>query len=76
MNNKRRSRIDRAIDYLEPSLNIIRDILLEEQDAYDNLPENLQDSEKGSTMEDCIQNLEDALDSIEEAISYLEEAKS
>lgn len=75
MNNKRRSRIDKAVSHLEPLLDIIRDILSEEQDAYDNLPENLQDSEKGSVMEDCIQSLEDALDSIEEAVSYLEEAK-
>lgn len=75
MNNKRRSRIDKAINHLEPLLDAVRDILSEEQDAYDNLPENLQDSEKGSVMEDCIQSLEDALDSIEETISCLEEAK-
>lgn len=75
MNNSRRSRIDKSKSYLELALDMIRDILFEEQDSYNNLPENLQDSERGNAMEDCIQNLEDSIDSIEEALEYLEEAK-
>lgn len=75
MNNSRRFRIDKSKSYLELALDMIRDILFEEQDSYNNLPENLQDSERGNAMEDCIQNLEDSIDSIEEALEYLEEAK-
>lgn len=75
MNNRRRSYIDKSTNYLELALDMLRDIFSEEQDSYNNLPENLQDSERDNTMKDCIQSLEDAIDSIEEAIDYLKKAR-
>lgn len=61
----------------------------EEEECYDNLPESLQEGERGEAMQeamdnlenasDCIQNLMDELESagicsIDEAVGYLDEA--
>ena len=45
MNNKRRERIQKMISKLEDINTEISEILEEEQEAFDNMPENLQTSE-------------------------------
>lgn len=45
----------------------------EEQEKYDNLPDSLQDSERGETFTDNVDNMETAYDSLDEAIGYLQE---
>ena len=46
----------------------------EENEAYENLPESLQDSEKGERMQYSIDALEEAYDQIDEAVGQLETA--
>ena len=70
MNKERRKRILDAIRKIE---DLVQDILADEQEAYDNMPEGLQCSENGIVSEEAQENLEAAIDSLEEAISYLEE---
>ena len=70
MNNKRRKKIAKAIYKIEE---LIQNILDEEQEAYDNMPENLQGSERGIISEEAQESLGSAIDALEEAISYLEE---
>ena len=70
MNKERRKRIASAIRKIE---DLVQDILADEQEAYDNMPEGLQASENGMVSEEAQENLEAAIDSLEEAISYLEE---
>lgn len=79
MNNKRRKQIyaaiektQSAIDLLEEAENILTETLGEieeiesdEQDAYDNLPESLQMSERGEVMEEAVSNLQDAESSLD-----------
>lgn len=74
MNNKRRKQIETAIEktqsaieLLEEAENILTETLGEieeiesdEQDAYDNLPESFQMSEKGEAMEEAVSCLQDA----------------
>ena len=48
----------------------------EEQDSFDNLPEGIQESERGQKMEEAIDAMDSAMDSISEAIEHLEEASS
>ena len=48
----------------------------EEQDARDNLPNNLQDSEKAEKMDDTIGSIEYAIGNLEETIENLDEAVS
>lgn len=43
----------------------------EEQEAYDNLPENLQGSERGEAMSEAADNLDSAYNSMDEVLEYL-----
>lgn len=43
----------------------------EEEDAFDNMPESLQDGERGEAMQEAISAMEDADSSIQDAIDYL-----
>lgn len=70
MNKERRKRIADAVRRIEE---LLEDILNEEQEAFDNMPESLQMSENGMVSEEAQENLNAAIDSLEEAIGYLEE---
>lgn len=72
MNNERRNRIRKIINQLEDLNNEIQEILSEEQDAFDNMPEGLQSSERGDMAQEAISNLENA--ALDDVISYLESA--
>lgn len=69
MNKNRRKRIQNICDQIEA----LRE---EEQEAYDNMPEQLQDSEKGNAMYEGISSLEDISSSMEsvqdEIMDFLE----
>ena len=85
MNANRRQRITKAInriEEIESMLSDLQEFILEinddEQEAFDNMPESLQYSERGEAMEEAISNLDDAysaLDGIlDDCRDYLEEA--
>lgn len=61
MNRERRVEIGRIIDSLQ---NVIAD----EQDAYDNMPEGIQESERGEKMEMGLDSLHEAIDTLEELV--------
>ncbi len=72
MNAQRRKWINSVWDKLDELKSEIESIMEEEQEAYDNLPESIQDGERGEKMQEAIDNLSNSMDSIDEAISYLE----
>lgn len=74
MNNKKRQKIKIAQEYLSQASNIISDVLDEEQDCLDNMPENLQSSDRCECMEIAVSKLEEAIESIEQAEESLTEA--
>lgn len=73
MNKDRRKRIQNIIDRLTDLETEIEKIQDEEQEAYDNLPESLQECEKGERMSDAIDSLDHAFCSVGDTISYLDE---
>lgn len=73
MNKDRRKRIAEIIDTLNESLQRLEGVMEEEQDVYDNMPENLQGSQRYEDMEAAIDSLEEAKGSLEDAIASLEE---
>ena len=90
MNNERRKKIVGIIDRLNKVKEEINDLRCEvsslqdeEQEAYDNLPESMQDGERGTGIQDKIDELEsaygaimdDSMIDLDEAISQLESAK-
>lgn len=75
MNRERRKNIQSIIDQLEELMGSIELVQDEEEEYRDNIPENLQGSERYETADEAVGNLEAAVSSLEEVISYLEEAK-
>lgn len=73
MNKDRRKQVYDVIAALNKIETLIQNILDEEQEAFDNMPEGLQLSDNGMISEEAQENLEAAIDSLEEAISHLEE---
>jgi len=66
MNAQRRKRIQEALGLISEARIILEEALDGEQEAYDNMPESLQYSERGEGMADNISNLEEAIGSLEE----------
>lgn len=75
MNKQRRKDIDTIIQALEEIREQIQCVLNEEQDYLDNIPENLQNSERYETAETAVQELKEADGSIDDIIEHLENAK-
>jgi len=74
MNRIRRKQLTDLIDRLyviQADLEILKD---EEEEARDNIPENMQDSERYEAADAACENLDSALSSLEEMIEYIEEA--
>ena len=74
MNAKRRKKLVTAQDILEAVKERLEELLEEEEEARDNLPENLLNSERYERAEAACNNITSAIDSLEEAMSYIEEA--
>lgn len=71
MNKARRDVLYKIVDTLDEKKKELDNILDEEQNCYDNLPEGLIDSERGEAMSDNCDDLENAIDSLEEVIDYI-----
>jgi len=74
MNKNDRKQIDEWIDKLEEIKSGIEDMQENEQEKFDNLPEGIQDSERGERMCNAIDYLEYAASAIEEATDNLNSA--
>lgn len=74
MNNNRRKEIRNVIEQLEGLQCQIENIRDDEQDYIDNIPENLQESERHETAETAVENLDLAIESFDELISNLSES--
>ena len=70
MNKARRKEIQKSIGEIR---DVLQNILDDERDAYDSMPEGLQSSENGIASMDAQENLEAAVDALEEAIFCLED---
>ena len=74
MNNSRRDILKLAIKSLESASCLASQALDKEQDCFDNIPENLQESERYQKMESAIEKLEEAIEQIDAAKENIEEA--
>ncbi len=73
MNKYRRTKLSDTIALLYRAISYLENIYEEEQNAFDNMPESIQESERGEIMESTISVIEDATEQISEAMSSLEE---
>lgn len=71
MNNNRRARLtklEEKFEELKGQLEAMRD---EEQEGYDNLPQSLQNGEKGVNMDIARYHLDEDIQSLEETIENI-----
>lgn len=73
MNKQRRKTIIDNIRLIENIRNNLENILSDEQDYFDNMPENLQGSIRGEDSENAIDILTNTVDSLDEIINSLQE---
>jgi tRNA U34 2-thiouridine synthase MnmA/TrmU len=73
MNKPRRKELQKALELLEQARDIIGAVMEEEQDAYDNLPDGIQDGEQGCNMSDNISDLEDVVDELDSQCENIED---
>lgn len=71
MNDARRKDIEKALDLIYEAKAILETVSEEEQEAFDNLPEGIQNSERGETMEENISILDDAVSALGDHYDYL-----
>lgn len=74
MNKARRKAIENLSEQLEEIQSAIQELRDEEEEAYDNLPESLQEGEKGDAMQEAIEYLDNADSFIEDAKDALNDA--
>lgn len=74
MNNDRRTRLGEVRDSLDDIITQIEELKDEEQEAYDNLPEGLQQSDRGDKMQTAIETMEEAISAIGDVQQTIDEA--
>ena len=74
MNKIRRKTLNEIYDKLAELKDLLEEVMSEEEDYKDNMPENLQNSERYEIAENACDNMDSAISSLEEALDYIEEA--
>ncbi len=65
MNNDRRAAIRRAMRLLDEAKDILETCASDERDYFDNMPESLQDGERGQAASDAADALDEAVEAID-----------
>ena len=73
MNKTRRQQLRKWLEDMESIKSELENIVDDEQNYYDCIPENLQGSQRACDSEEAIEQMEEAVSSIEEVISIIEE---
>ena len=74
MNAQRRKDIAKAIALIEEAIAILDNVAEEEREAFDNLPESLQYSERREQMEECADAIENVSRELTDQIDNLNDA--
>jgi len=75
MNAKQRKVLDEVFSSLEEIIPKIESIVAEEQEKFDNLSNNLQQSEKGEKFQENANNLDEVVGNLQDALAAIESAK-
>ena len=75
MNKARRAELSLVAEMVEQCRDHVDALQRQEEEAFDNLPESLQDSERGSAMQEAISSLEEASGDLQSAWDCLAEAE-
>lgn len=75
MNKARRKALDEVISKIEEAKELLENLQAEEEEYRDNMPENLQGSERYEAADAAVDNTSSAVDALDEAISSIESAQ-
>lgn len=75
MNKARRKALDEVISKIEEAEKLLENLQAEEEEYRDNMPENLQGSERYEAADAAVDNMSSAVDALDEAISSIESAQ-
>lgn len=75
MNKVRRKALDEVISKIEEAKELLENLQAEEEEYRDNMPENLQGSERYEAADATVDNMSSAVDALDEAISSIESAQ-
>lgn len=73
MNKQRRSELKQAIYYLYDAIATIEAVADEEEEAFENIPENMQESERAEQMYCNVENMRDIMDGLLDYTTILED---
>ena len=73
MNKARRQQLAKWLQDLEEIKGELENICSDEEEYFDNMPENLQGSQRGMDAEEAIDIMNEAVSSLEDAISVIED---
>jgi|TARA_A100001011_G_C13546020_1_gene530486 exonuclease VII small subunit len=73
MNKARRKELAKATSLLWEARGIIEEVYSDEEDAKDNIPENLHESERYEKAEEAVYELENIVSEIEDIEARIEE---
>lgn len=75
MNKVRRKELQELYDIISEARDRLEMLHEEEEEYKDNIPENLQGSERYEKAETAVDALDSAISSLDEALEYIEEAQ-
>ena len=73
MNNVRRKNIEKVIGMISDARSLLEELMSEEEEYRDNMPENLQGSERYEKADEACYAMEEAIGNMEDIESSLEE---
>ena len=73
MNKQRRNQLANIVSRPEGIREELETLIEQENEAYDNMPESPQESDRGIFMTECIDNMDNAYSNIDDAISSIQE---
>lgn len=75
MNDSRRKRLTKAYEMIETAQMLIAEVKDEEQEAFDNMSEGLQQTEKAQRMEEVATELDSLGDTLTDVLGEIDTAK-
>lgn len=76
MKEERIKNLKHCLNMIQNAHDVLEEVRDEEQDAFDNLPEGLQDSERGDLMQEAVDTLDEAIDTLDDVLSSLESVET
>ncbi len=73
MNKQRRKRLGEAFNLIEQAKDILEEVMSEEEESLDNLPDNFRYGDKGEEMQNYIEMIDETIEYLEDANSVIEQ---